>query len=91
MTQRNSTSSSRNIIPQILDDVVLNDIVKYKASKTKAGYEVKISHFVSDRLQQKIDEYNKKKGLSQKSTLFDSENGEENGEDSEEDGNQRRK
>ena len=71
-------------LKRVLDEVVLNDIVKYKESKTKGGYEVEINRFVSDRLQQKIDEYNQKKGLSEKRTLFDSENGEENDEDSEE-------
>lgn len=70
-------------LKQVLDEVVLNDIVKYKARKMKSGYGVEIVRFVSDRLQQKIDEYNQKKGLSDKSSLFDSENGDENEEDSE--------
>ncbi len=67
-------------LTQVLDEVVLNDDIKYKPRKTKAGYEIEITRFISDRLQQKIDEYNQKKGLSDKSTLFDSENGEEDDE-----------
>lgn len=67
-------------LKQVLDEVVLNDDIKYKRRKTKAGYEIEITRFVSDRLQQKIDEYNQKKGLSDKRTLFDSENGEEDNE-----------
>lgn len=78
-------------LKRVLDEVVLNDVVKYKASKISDGYEVEICRFVSDRLQQKIDEYNQKKGLSEKRTLFDSENGEENGEDSEENAKPRKK
>jgi len=64
-------------LKQVLDEVVLNDDIKYEQRKTKAGHEIEITRFISDRLQQKIDEYNQKKGLSEKSTLFDSENGEE--------------
>jgi adenine-specific DNA-methyltransferase len=67
-------------LKQVLDEVVLNDHVKYRQRKTKAGYEIEITRFVSDRLQQKIDEYNQKKGLSDKSSLFGSENGEEDDE-----------
>jgi len=64
-------------LKEVLDEVVLNDIVKYKIRKTKGGYEVEITRFVSDRLQQKIDEYNQKKGLSEKNTLFDEDESEE--------------
>ncbi len=62
-------------LKQVLDEVVLNDIIKFQMAKTKAGHEVVITRLVSDRLQQKIDEYNQKKGLSEKSTLFDDKNG----------------
>ena len=48
--------------------------------KVADGYEIEFNSFVSDRLSQKIDEYNQKKGMSDKSTLFDSENGEEDDE-----------
>jgi adenine-specific DNA-methyltransferase len=57
-------------LKEVLDEVVLNDEVDYKSSKTKRGYEVKIKRFVSDRLQQKIDEYNQKKELGEKAPLF---------------------
>jgi adenine-specific DNA-methyltransferase len=67
-------------LKEVLDEVVLNDDIKYKRSKTKTGHEIEITRFISDRLQQKIDEYNQKKGLNDKSTLFDSENGEEDDE-----------
>lgn len=67
-------------LKQVLDEVVLNDDIKYKQSKTKSGYEIEITRFVSDRLQQKIDEYNQKKGLSDKRSLFDGDNGEEDDE-----------
>jgi adenine-specific DNA-methyltransferase len=64
-------------LKEILDEVVLGDIVKYKTHKTESGYEVEITRFVSDRLQQKIDEYNQKKGLSEKKTFFDDNRDEE--------------
>ncbi|MDQ3819512.1 MAG: site-specific DNA-methyltransferase, partial [Acidobacteriota bacterium] len=51
-------------LKEVLDEVVLNDVTKYELRKIKHGYEVEITRFISDRLQQKIDEYNQKKGLS---------------------------
>jgi adenine-specific DNA-methyltransferase len=46
---------------------VLNDEVEIKTSQTEDGrHQVEITHFASDRLQQKIDEYNQKKGLAGK-------------------------
>ena len=78
-------------LKQVLDEVVLNDIVKYKTRKMKSEYQIEVVRFVSDRLQQKIDEYNQKKGLNEKNTLFDSENGDDNEEDAEEDARPRKK
>src|SRR2546423_1443837 len=57
-------------LKEILDDVVLNDIIEYDLRKTKGGYTLKVKSFVSDRLRQKIDEYNQKKGLSDNRDLF---------------------
>ena len=57
-------------LKEVLDEVVLNDEVDYKSRKTKRGYEVEIKRFSSDRLQQKIDEYNQKKELGEKAPLF---------------------
>lgn len=53
-------------LKEILDEVVLNDEVEYEVRAMGGGFEVEISHFASDRLQQKIDEYNQKKGLTGK-------------------------
>lgn len=64
-------------LKEILDEVVLNDLVEYEMRKTKAGYEVEITRLTSDRLQQKIDDYNQKKGLSDKTSLFDADENEE--------------
>lgn len=62
-------------LKSVLDDVVINDIAEYEVKKTKGGYEIEITRFFSDRLMQKIDEYNQKKGLSEnRKDLF---NGEE--------------
>jgi adenine-specific DNA-methyltransferase len=64
-------------LKQVLDEIVLNDDIKYELQKTKGGFEIEIVRFVSDRLQQKIDEYNQKKGLSDKTILFDEDNSED--------------
>lgn len=53
-------------LKEVLDEVVINDSVEYKITKVKGGYEVEFISFISDRLQQKIDEYNQKKGLCSK-------------------------
>ncbi len=50
-------------LKEVLDNVVLNDIVDYTVTKTADGYEVEFNSFVSDRLIQKIDEYNQKREL----------------------------
>ena len=54
-------------LKELLDDVVLNDDVEYQVTGTEGGsYDVEITRFTSDRLQQKISEYNQKKGLTGK-------------------------
>lgn len=49
-------------LKEILDEVVINDIVEYKVKEN----EIEFTKFISDRLMQKIDEYNQKKGLNGK-------------------------
>jgi len=49
-------------LKEILDEVVINDIIEYKVNEN----EIEITKFISDRLMQKIDEYNQKKGLNSK-------------------------
>jgi adenine-specific DNA-methyltransferase len=59
-------------LKEVLDEVVINDVVEYELKKIKEGYEIEFISFVSDRLQQKIDEYNQKRGLnSNKRDLLD--------------------
>ena len=59
-------------LKEVLDEVVINDIVEYKLAKVKDGYEIECISFVSDRLQQRIDEYNRKRELNgNKKTLLD--------------------
>ena len=53
-------------LKEILDEVVLNDSIEYDLRGADGGWEVEITHFASDRLQSKIDEYNQKKGLTGK-------------------------
>lgn len=49
-------------LKEVLDEVVLSDAVEYRLSEVENGYEVEFVSFVSDRLQQKIDQYNQKRG-----------------------------
>ncbi len=62
-------------LKEILDEVVINDIIEYEVKET----EIEFIKFISDRLMQKIDEYNQKKGLNGKKAeqLTISENGDE--------------
>ena len=68
-------------LKEILDEVVINDIVEFTINEN----EIEFTKFLSDRLMQKINEYNQKKGLNGKNkTILDviEENGtEENGDD----------
>jgi adenine-specific DNA-methyltransferase len=47
----------------LLHDVVMEDIVDFKTYKTKDGFETEINKFISDRLIQKIAEFNQKGNL----------------------------
>ena len=62
-------------LKEILDEVVINDIIEYEVKENV----IEFTNFISDRLMQKIDEYNQKKGLNGKKAeqLTISENGEE--------------
>jgi len=65
----------------ILDEVVIDDEVAYEIKETKDGFEIEITSFLSDRLIQKIDAYNRKKALNgAKNGLFTG-NGDDTGEE----------
>jgi len=53
-------------LKQVLDFVVVDDKVEYSINDDGLFYEVKIESFYSDRLKQKIDEYNAKQALKSK-------------------------
>lgn len=50
-------------LKNLLHDVVIEDIIELKTTKTKDGYETEITKFISDRLIQKIGEFNQKGNL----------------------------
>ncbi len=50
-------------LKNLLHDVVIEDIIDFKTTKTKDGYETEITKFISDRLIQKIGEFNQKGNL----------------------------
>jgi adenine-specific DNA-methyltransferase len=58
-------------LKQILDFVVVDDIVEFTLNCDGLFYEVKIDSFYSDRLKQKINDFNAKKGLLGKATLIE--------------------
>jgi adenine-specific DNA-methyltransferase len=58
-------------LKQVLDFVVVDDIVNFSLNEDGLFYEVNINSFYSDRLKQKIDEYNGKKALSGKGGLIE--------------------
>lgn len=68
INERNETNFKIDLrdLKEILDDVVLEDVIDYEMRKVKDGYEIEFNSFVSDRLSQKIDEYNQKKALQGK-------------------------
>lgn len=53
-------------LKEILDEVVINDEVEFTVCEIDFAFQVEILHFDSDRLHQKIDQYNQKKGLTGK-------------------------
>src|SRR5690554_863238 len=50
-------------LKNLLHDIVIEDIVEFNTTKTKDGYEIEITKFISDRLIQKINEFNQKGNL----------------------------
>lgn len=50
-------------LKEILHAIVVEDEVETKSTKTKEGFEVEITKFVSDRLNQKINDFNEKGNL----------------------------
>ena len=50
-------------LKNLLHDVVIEDIINFKTIKTKVSYETEINKFISDRLIQKIREFNQKGNL----------------------------
>lgn len=50
-------------LKNLLNDVVIEDIIDFKTSEIKDGYETEIKKFISDRLIQKIGEFNQKGNL----------------------------
>jgi adenine-specific DNA-methyltransferase len=50
-------------LKEILHAIVVEDEVETKTTKTKEGYEIEIVKFVSDRLNQKINDFNEKGNL----------------------------
>ena len=58
-------------LKQILDFVVVDDIVDFSLNEEGLFYELNINTFYSDRLKQKIEEYNSKKSLSGKGSLIE--------------------
>ncbi|GEM55098.1 site-specific DNA-methyltransferase [Flavobacterium branchiophilum NBRC 15030 = ATCC 35035] len=50
-------------LKNLLHDVVIEDIIDFKTTKTEDGYETEITKFISDRLIQKINEFNQKGNL----------------------------
>lgn len=50
-------------LKNLLHDVLIEDIIDFKTTKTKDGYETEINKFISDRLIQKIGEFNQKGNL----------------------------
>lgn len=47
-------------LKNLLHDIVIEDIIELKTTKNKDGYETEITKFTSDRLIQKIGEFNQK-------------------------------
>ncbi|MEI7582006.1 site-specific DNA-methyltransferase [Runella sp.] len=58
-------------LKELLSEVVIDDIFNYELKETGEGFEVEITQFISDRLTQKINEYNEKRklGKSQKDVV----------------------
>ncbi len=57
-------------LKEILDEVVINDIVDYECLMINDTWEIEITKFISDRLIQKINEYNQKKMINDKGLMI---------------------
>jgi len=75
-------------LKEVLHEIVTNDEVEYKVSKGKEGTTIEFTRFYSDRLMQKIDAYNQKRGLNGNSKKKQIELDEVNGDENEENENQ---
>lgn len=58
-------------LKSVLDDVVLNDEAEFEIMEGAGEFSVLLHHFSSDRLLRKIEEYNQKKSVGSKDTLFE--------------------
>ncbi len=65
ITDNNATAIEVELkdLKNLLHDVVIEDVIEFKTTKTKDGYETDINTFISDRLIQKIGEFNQKRHL----------------------------
>ncbi len=57
-------------LKNVLDFVVVDDIIQFSVDETGLFYEVNIDSFYSDRLKQKIDEFNSKKALTSNAKMI---------------------
>ena len=55
-------------LKRLLDETVVDDIAEYKITEKEGDYTIEFTQFISDRLRQKIDEYNQK-GMLQPFTM----------------------
>ncbi len=60
-------------LKEILDDVVVEDVVDFTVKKRKENSEITIKKFISDRLRQRIDEFNQKGKLQTSQLTADEE------------------
>lgn len=62
ITDNNATAIEVELkdLKNLLHDVVIEDVIEFKTTATKDGYETDINTFISDRLIQKISEFNQK-------------------------------
>jgi adenine-specific DNA-methyltransferase len=74
-------------LKEVLHEIVTNDEVEYKVSKGKESTTIEFTRFYSDRLMQKIDSYNQKRGLNGNGKKKQIELDEVNGDEDEENGN----
>ncbi len=60
-------------LKEILDEVVINDIINYKCLMINDKWEIEFIKFISDRLMQKINEYNQKRMINDKRLMINEE------------------